>query len=58
MSAHWWVELSLVPLVGEAVSLGEIRGSCVPGWTLSSLSADEWVCVPTLFVIWPGASLH
>ena len=41
MSAHWWVELSLVPLVGETVSLDVIRGSCVPGWTLSSLSADE-----------------
>ena len=31
MSAHWQVELIPIPLVGGALSLGEIRGSCVPG---------------------------
>ena len=28
--AHWKVELSLVPLVDRALSLGVIRGTCVP----------------------------
>ena len=30
MPAHWWVELILSPLVGGALSLGMIRGGCVP----------------------------
>ena len=53
MSTHWWLELSLVPLVGGALSLGVIRGSCMPGKTLGSLSAEEWGSVPTrLFGLW------
>ena len=35
---------------------GVIRGGCVPGRTLGSLFANEWSCVPTLFVVCPGAS--
>ena len=50
------VELSLVPLVGGALSLGVISRSCVPRRTLGSLFADGWGCVPTLFVFWPRAS--
>ena len=39
------------------MSLGVIRGSCVPGRTLGSLFADGYGCVPTFFVVQPGASL-
>ena len=56
MPAHWWVKLFIVPIVGEALSLDVIGGSWVPRKTLGSLFADEWDCVPTLFVVWPGAS--
>ena len=38
------MELILIPLVGGALSLGEIRGSCVPGRSLGSLFADRWGC--------------
>lgn len=47
MPAHWQVELILIPLVGEALSLGVIRGSCVPGDSLGILFADGWGCDPT-----------
>ena len=50
------MELILIPLVGGALSLGVIRGRCVPGGSLGSLFADGWGCVPTWFVVWPGAS--
>lgn len=50
------MELSLVPLLDGAFSLDVFRGSCVPGSTLSSLFTYGEACVPTLFVIWPGAS--
>ena len=50
-------ELSLVLLVGKAVSLGMIRDGCVLGQILGTLFADGWGCVPTLCVVWPGASL-
>ena len=49
MSAHWWVELSFVALVGRTMSLVVIRGGCVPGRTLGSLSANGWSYVPILF---------
>ena len=40
MPAHWYVELIAIPLVGGALSLSEIRGSCVPGGSLDSLFTD------------------
>ena len=46
LPAHWWVEVSLVPLVGRAVSRGVFRCGCGFRTTLSSLSADAWGCVP------------
>lgn len=52
------MELGLVLLVRKAVSRAVIRGSSLPWLTLGSLSADECDCVPTLLVIWPGASQH
>ena len=55
--AHWWVDPSLVLLVGGAVYLGMIWGSYMPRRTVGSLLADGWGCVLILFV-WPGASEH
>ena len=48
----------LISLVGGALSLGVIRGDCVPGVSLGSLFTDGWGCIPTQFVVWPGASQH
>ena len=53
-TAHWWVGLIPNPLVGGALSLGEIRGSCVPGESLSSLFTNGWGCDPTWIIVWPG----
>ena len=50
------MDLILIPLLSGALSLGMIRGSCVPGGSLGSLFANEWGSVPILFVVWPGAS--
>ena len=52
------VELSLVPLVGMAVSRGVFRGACGLQKTLGSLSADGWGCVPTMLVVCPETSQH
>ena len=40
MPTHWLVELMPIPLVGEALSLGEISGGSVPRGSLGSLFAD------------------
>ena len=48
--------LILISLVGGALSLGEIRGGCVPRASLGSLLPDGWGCVPTQIVVWPRAS--
>ena len=58
MPAHWQVELIPIPLVGGALSLGEIRGGCVPGGSLGSLFTEGWGCDPTWIVVCPGASQH
>ena len=41
-----------------ALSLGEIKGGCVPGVgrSLGRLFTDGWGCVPTQIIVWPGAS--
>ena len=56
--AHWWVELSLVTLVGRAAQSGMSRGMWAQEDFLSSLSADGWGYVPALLVVWPEASQH
>ena len=38
------------------MSLGAIRGGYVSRKTLGSLFSDGFRCIPTLFVVWPGAS--
>ena len=58
MPAHWYVGLIPIPLVGGALSLGEIRGGCVPGGSLGSLFTDGWGCDPTWIIVWPGAFQH
>ena len=44
------------PVVGGALSLGVIRGGCVVPTSLGSLFAGGQVCVPTVFIVCPGAS--
>ena len=56
MPELWWVELSLVPLMGRAASGGIFWGVCELSTTLSRLSADGWGYVPVLVVVWPEAS--
>ena len=56
MSAFWWVELILFPLIGRAMSGGIFWCVCELSMSLSSLSADGWVCVPVLLVVWHKAS--
>ena len=58
MPAHWQVELIPIPLVGGALSLGEIRGGCVPWGSLGSLCTDGWGYDPTWIVVCPGAPQH
>ena len=50
------MELIPIPLVGGALSLGEIRDSCVPGGVLGSLFTGGQGCDPTWIVVWPGDS--
>ena len=42
------MELILIPLVGGALSLGEVRGGCVLGVSLGSLFADRYGSVSYL----------
>ena len=51
MPVFWWVELSVFPLMSRAVSGGMFWGVCELSMTLGSLCADEWVCVPVLFIV-------
>ena len=45
MSAPWYVELSVCPLVARAVSRGMSRGGCGLRKSSGSLAADGWGCV-------------
>ena len=49
----WWMELGLVLLVDPAVSWGVFWWVCELNTILGRLSADEWVSVPVLLVVWP-----
>ena len=42
MPTHWKLDLTLIPLVGGALSLGVIRGGCAPRRSLGSLFANGW----------------
>ena len=56
VSAPWWVDLGLDPLVSRAVSREVSRGSCGVRKSLGCLSADKRGFVPTLLVVWPEVS--
>ena len=49
--AHWWVKLSLGPLVVRTLSKGVSRGGYGFRKSLGSLCADGWGCVPALLFV-------
>ena len=53
---HWWVELSLVPLVGRAMSRGVFRDDYRLRKTSSSLFVGGWGRVSAPLVVWPETS--
>ena len=56
MPVFWWMRLDLVPLVGRSTSGGVFWGVCDLIKILASLSANAWVCVPVLLVVWHRVS--
>ena len=48
----WWVGLDLIFLVGRATSSDVFWGVLELIMILGSLSANGWVCVPVLPVVW------
>ena len=52
MPVLWWMRLDLVFLVGRRMSGGMIWGVCDLIMILGSLSANVWVCVPVLPIVW------
>ena len=51
-----WMRLDLVFLVGKTASRGVFWGVCDLIMILGSLSANGWVCVPVLLVVWHRVS--
>ena len=56
MPVFWWMRLDLVFLVGRTTSGGVFWGFGELIMILSSLSANGWVCVPVLLVVWHRVS--
>ena len=56
MPVFWWMGLDLVFLVGRSTSGGVFWGVCGLSMILGSLSANVWVCVPVLLVVWHRVS--
>ena len=52
----WWVMLDLVFLMGKTESDGVFWGVCDLIMIWGSLSANGWVCIPVLLVVWHGVS--
>ena len=50
----WCLPVGLIPFP-RALSLGEIRGCCVPRASLGSLFTG-WGCGPTWIIVWPRGS--
>ena len=48
------MKLIPIPLVGRALSLGEIGLAVCLGGSLGSLFTEGWDCDPTSIVVWPG----
>ena len=56
MLVFWWMRLDLVFLVGRTMSGDVFWGVCELSMILGSLSANGWVCVPVLLVVWHSVS--
>ena len=56
MPVFWWMRLDLVFLVGTSTSGGVFWGVCGLIIILGSFSANGWVCVPVLLVVWHRVS--
>ena len=56
MPVFWWMRLDLFFLVGRTMPRGVFWGSCNLIMILGSLSANGWVCVPVLLVVWHRVS--
>ena len=56
MPVFWQMRLDLAFLVGRTTSGGVFWGICELIMILGSLSANGWVCVPILLVVWHGLS--
>ena len=54
MPVFWWMRLDLAFLVGRTTSGGVYCGVCDLIMILGSLSANGWVCIPVLLVVWHG----
>ena len=52
MPVFWWMRVYLVFLVGRKVSGGLSWGVCDLIMILGNLSANGWVFVPVLLVVW------
>ena len=56
MPVFWWMRLDLLFLVGRTTSSGVFWGVCDLIMILSRPSANWWVRVPVLPVVWPRVS--
>ena len=56
MPVFSWMRLDLVFLLGRTMSGGVFWGVCELIMILGGLSANEWVCVPVLLVVWHRVS--
>ena len=56
MPVFWWMRLHLVFLVGRSTSGGVFLGVCGLTVILGRFSANGWVCVPVLLVVWHRVS--
>ena len=56
MPVFWWICLDLVFLLGRVEFGGVLWGVCEISMILGILSANGWVCVFVLLVVWHGVS--
>ena len=56
MPVFWWMRLDLVSLVGMFTFDGVFWGVFGLIMILGHLSANGWVCVPVLLVVWHRVS--
>ena len=56
MPVFWWMRQHLVFLVGRTTSSHVFWGVCELIMILDNHSANGWVCVPVLLVVWHRVS--